>query len=354
MKLNEIKVISGVLVDAWGSLQEIEALQLGLRYCEDIFGEANMSRVVCKYAVSEMLSFRVRGAHAELKAREEAVALLEGRQTRSASASSLASEELLAARAAVTVASSAWEDLYHTLGKEEDRIHRISFEFFKEVDAVIEACNTAFPAPVLAIITAGARTVGRVQDAFGMCVTPAGALAALRAWLDAQPRLSVAAVDELWRVAFEALSATLQPGTATVPWKAFMAAARGIVSATRGKSAIICSADRAMCLLIDTVRAAEARHLGLGTRLSDALEGHLSVGAKWEGFLSTLSSDAVTVVLLAIDSMALLVRGRAAAATVDVSSLEERQKSLREDHKCFDFHLRGKCRKGDSCQYKHA
>jgi len=341
MKLTEIKIVNGNLLDAWGTIQEIEALQLGLRYCVDIFGEANMYKIGSKYEVSSPLSLRVRGAYAEMKAKEEAVAILESRPTRAAV------DELGAARAAANAAALVWEDLHHTLGKEEDRVHRSAMEFFKEVDAVIEACNGAFPAPVLAILTAGARTVGRVQDAFGMCVTPAGVLAALRAWLEAQPRLSVAAVDDLWRVAFEALSATLQPGVAMVPWKALLAAIRGIVSTTRGKSAIIFSSDRAMCLLIDTVRAVEARHLGLGTRLSDALEGQLSRGATWEVFLSHLLSESVTAVLLVIDSMALPVRGRAAAATVSPLS------SLRSEGKCYDYHLQGNCVKGDTCKYRH-
>ncbi len=297
MKLTEIQISNGTLVDAWGTLQEIDALTMGLRYCTEVFGENNLHKIVNKYEVNPHLSFRVQTALSDLRSKEEVVSVLESKNTR------LATDELGMARAAVAAATTLWEDLYHTCGKEEDRVHRLSLEFFKEVDAVIEACNAAFPAPVLAIITPGARNVGRVQDTFGMSITPAGVVSALRGWLAAQPRLSVSAVDALWSTAFAALckgSHPLHPGKALVPWKTLICAVRHIVSCTRGRSSKIFSADRAMCMLIDTVRMLEATHLGLGTRLSMTLEAIQCDDTTWEMFISQLLSDGVAAVLLTI------------------------------------------------------
>ena len=334
MRINEIKIENGKLLDAWGTVQEIEALQLGLRYCTDVFGEKHLKKIELPYETNSILNKKVQQAMRDLKEKDDLVSLLEGKQTRAAV------EELGAARAAASTASAVWEDLFHSLGKEEDRVHRSSMEFYKEVDSVIEACNGAFPAPVLAIITAGARTVGRVQDAFGMCVTPAGVLASLRAWLEAQPRLSVAVVDDMWAKAFDGLRLTFCPGRAMAPWKTLVIAMRGIISRSRGKSSLILSPDRAFCMLVDTLRAIEARHVGLGTGLSTAVDEGVSAASTWEGLIALLMSDSVASVLLKLEGMVGLAQGRAAAVTIP-------------EGKCFNFSSAGGCAYGDKCRFRH-
>jgi hypothetical protein len=62
MKLVEIKIEKGILVDAWGAINEIEALIMGLRYCTDVFGEKHRYKIELPYVVNANINARLPAA----------------------------------------------------------------------------------------------------------------------------------------------------------------------------------------------------------------------------------------------------------------------------------------------------